>query len=356
MLNGSCSSLSLFSNVFLLQILGNIKLLFRPQYQIDPRNICDLCRLELSVTANYNHHGFWIDAQSLSYHRSALLVSIIGHRACVDHKYIGMVLKSNTAITSVLKITSYRARFREIELTAQCVKCYFLELKHAAKVLWFSHSKQGQKERINYFRFRNWPRDMKRISIQFCFVLAFLFLSSLTSAQDKVEREYKINQREVPQEAQDFIFETGILYPKTKVQWFREESASDESVEAKFRQDRYRYSIEFSKDGQLQDVEIEIPFSEIPSSTQEIIEVALDSVFVKWRISKVQRQWVGDPEMVVESIKKFEPASDVQENYEMVIKGDTGSNRSYFELLFSQSGELLRKSRIRQNSLDILIY
>lgn len=197
---------------------------------------------------------------------------------------------------------------------------------------------------------------MKRISIQFCFVLAFLFLSSLTSAQDKVEREYKINQKDVPQEAQDFIFETGILYPKTKVQWFREESASDESVEAKFRQDRYRYSIEFSKDGQLQDVEIEIPFSEIPSSTQEIIEVALDSVFVKWRISKVQRQWVGDPEMVVESIKKFEPASDVQENYEMVIKGDTGSNRSYFELLFSQSGELLRKSRIRQNSLDILIY
>jgi hypothetical protein len=187
-------------------------------------------------------------------------------------------------------------------------------------------------------------------------VFSLIILAVQSTAQDKVEREYKIQRAKVPQKAQDFIYETGILLPKTGVNWYREVSATGETVEAKFKQNNHRHSIEFSESGDLEDVEIEIPFAEVRRSIQASVEHALDSAFVKWKIKKIQRQWVGDPETMTKAIQTLSRSEGLEENYEIVIKGQSENTKSYFEALFNEEGELVRKSRIIQNSIDILIY
>ncbi|MCZ4409898.1 hypothetical protein O3Q51_13840 [Cryomorphaceae bacterium 1068] len=197
---------------------------------------------------------------------------------------------------------------------------------------------------------------MKRISIRFCLLSLLLILSNQAIGQDKVEREYKIKKEEVPQKALEFINEIESLSPKTKVNWYREEAADSESVEAKFKVQKRSYSIEFSIQGELQDVEIRIGERDIPKMTRKAIKESLNAEFIKWAIKKVQLQWVGESSLVISSIDRNERQEGVEENYEIVIKGETDKSKSYFELLFDSSGNLLRKSRIVENSSDILIY
>ena len=77
--------------------------------------------------------------------------------------------------------------------------------------------------------------------VQTC-ALPILSLSAL--AQDKVEREYKINLDAVPEKAKEFVYESGVLPPKVRVNWYREESADEESIEAKFKHQGQRRSEE----------------------------------------------------------------------------------------------------------------
>ncbi len=197
---------------------------------------------------------------------------------------------------------------------------------------------------------------MKRICIRFCLLSLFLILSVQGFGQDKVEREYKIKQEEAPPKAIQFIYEIESVTEKTRVNWYREESADVESVEAKFKIDKQNYSIEFSTDGELQDVEIRMDERDIPTMTREAIKESLNSEFIKWSIKKVQLQWVGESQLVISSIDRNERQEGVEENYEMVIKGETDKSKSYFELLFDSTGKLMRTSRIVENSSDILIY
>jgi len=197
---------------------------------------------------------------------------------------------------------------------------------------------------------------MKRFGLPYCLLFAAMILTTGILGQDKVEREYKIQQTKVPQNAQDFIYQTSILLPKTKVNWYREVNANRETVEAKFKQNNHRHSIEFSASGDLEDVEIEIPFTEVQRSTRTSVEQALDSAFVKWKIKKVQRQWVGDEKKMIKAIQSLERVAGLKENYEIIIKGESEDTKSYFEVLFNEEGGCVRKSRIRQNSIDILIY
>lgn len=175
-------------------------------------------------------------------------------------------------------------------------------------------------------------------------VLALLVGFPVTTvAQDKIEREYKIKKEEVPQKALEFIKGIESLPPKTKVNWYREEAADAESVEAKFKIDKRKFSIEFSTEGKLQDAEMEIDRDDIPKVTRESIEESLNVEFIKWSIKKVQLQWVGDSSLVISSINRNERQEEVEENYEIVIKGRTDKTKSYFELLFDSSGNFAEK-------------
>jgi hypothetical protein len=194
-------------------------------------------------------------------------------------------------------------------------------------------------------------------SVQFLLAISLsFFLPRFVEAQVKVEREYKIKEDMIPDKAFRFIHESGILQSGTKVNWYREEGVDEESVEAKFSQGGAKYSVEFSIDGSLQDLEMEIKVGDISPATMVGVRKALDAEFTKWKIKKVQVQWLGEEEEVIRSIKQGEANEELIENYEIVVKAQSEDAKSYFELLFDNAGALMRKSRIIENSSDILIY
>lgn len=189
------------------------------------------------------------------------------------------------------------------------------------------------------------------IALSLCFVI-----STSASSQTKTEREYRIKKDTIAENACVFINQSGFLEEKTKVKWYREESNDGTSVEAKFSQNGRGFSIEFSQQGQLQDVEIEIDEDEIPKKTLKSIEENLNEEFSKWKIKRVQRQWVGGEADVINSIKQKSAQPNVTENFELIVKGQSPEDKSYFEFLFDSSGKLLRKERIVESASDILIY
>jgi hypothetical protein len=193
------------------------------------------------------------------------------------------------------------------------------------------------------------------LRLKLFFGAIFVFSGSLFS-QVKFEREYRIRKDTIAENACIFINQSGILKEKTRVKWYREESQEGTSLEAKFKQNGARYSIEFTEDGLLEDVEIEIEVEDLPTKTLEEMQKTLDREFKTWKIKKIQRQWIGSEVELIESIKSNKSANEVMENFEIVIKGNNGEEKGYFELLFDREGELLEKKRIVDSPGDILIY
>lgn len=195
--------------------------------------------------------------------------------------------------------------------------------------------------------------NLIRIKLILCAIFAF---PSFAHCQVIYEREYRIRKDTIAENACIFINQSGFLEERTKVKWYREESEEGISIEAKFKQNKKDYSIEFSKEGELQDVEMEIDESEVPVESMKSIRKILEDEFLKWKIKKIQRQWVGPEIDVIESIKSGYAKEEVEENFEIVIKGRTDEDRSFFELLFNEQGELISKGRILEGPGDILIY
>jgi len=191
-----------------------------------------------------------------------------------------------------------------------------------------------------------------RLPVSFLFVLSSLFCMG----QEKFEREFKIKNDTIAENACVFIYQSEILEEKTRVDWYKEVSNRGTSLEAKFKQSGKHYSVEFSEAGVLEDVEIEIDSDQISEKTMENMEHVLSSEFEKWKIKRVQRQWVGSELNIINSFESDAAAEGVEENFEVIVKGRTKEDKNYFELLFSSEGKLLRKSKIIENSSDILIY
>lgn len=63
-----------------------------------------------------------------------------------------------------------------------------------------------------------------------------LLLSKPLTAQDKFERESRINENEVPQKSLQFI---DSCYLTTKIRWFKEEGLSNVSFESKFKKKQH---------------------------------------------------------------------------------------------------------------------
>ena len=78
--------------------------------------------------------------------------------------------------------------------------------------------------------------------------------------QIKYEKEYDIEQKEVPRIALEFITKSGF---EKHVRWYREESQDGTTIEAKSKKNRHKYSIEFDTSGKLLDIEKTVKMLEL---------------------------------------------------------------------------------------------
>jgi hypothetical protein len=171
--------------------------------------------------------------------------------------------------------------------------------------------------------------------------------------QTKFEKEYRIKTRSVPNLAIEYVSQFGFT---VKVKWFREESYTGKSIEAKVKQDKTRFSIEFDTIGNLQDIEIEIRSQEIAPMIMSKIRTQFGKDFAKHKINKIQRQFSGESQSIFNRLNGNSEDEAVFIKYEIIVKGKKDGKTSLYEYLFDRNGELEKRALIVFRNTDHLVY
>lgn len=183
-------------------------------------------------------------------------------------------------------------------------------------------------------------------------IFIFLSLAFVGFSQQKFEKEYRIKEVEAPQKSRDFI--SSIAFVK-KIKWYAEESNDGKSFEAKTCHNKNLYSIEFSKNGQLLDIEKKVKFSKLATAVKDKITTELAQSFRKFKIKKTQIQYKGlEPELK----KVFETSDRTKFSarifYELIVKGKKDSDFFMYEILFDEKGNKLKELKFKvSNSINL---
>lgn len=176
-----------------------------------------------------------------------------------------------------------------------------------------------------------------------------MLLMTTAAAQEKFEREVRIDRQAVPSPALEFI--AACEFDK-KIKWYQEWSQEGLSYEAKSCKEDYLYSVEFDSLGRLLDVERKIDFKAIAAGARGRIEAELEAQFDRYKVQKVQEQFSGEEALVQGWIGGGEVPQGLRQRYEIVLKGRKGREKKYYEFLFDLDGQLLKTATIVDRPLD----
>lgn len=186
------------------------------------------------------------------------------------------------------------------------------------------------------------------------FISCLLLLSAIPLlSQVKYEKEYRIKAEQVPAAAKVFIDKLTFQRP---VKWYKEESLTTITYEAKTKEEGQKYSIEFDSTGQIEDIELKINWTSILASARASIEDALSESFERYRLIKIQRQWTGAAEDLVEAVKTKSTGDRLRVRYEIIVKGKSDAGWQWYEITFSDAGTQLSSKRIILRNTDNLEY
>ena len=175
-------------------------------------------------------------------------------------------------------------------------------------------------------------------TMRYNFLFTFIFIVSAVTAQNKQEREYRILKSQFPEKALAQIQEK--LEGVKRLRFYKDIDIKKNSYEAKFKKDRIWYSIEFNEDGVLEDIELLIKPIDIPEDTFLNITSYFETNFTKYRIQKIQQQYVSSSEEAIETTIKnaFQNLLLPTINYEFVIVAKKEKGYQQYEILFDAEG------------------
>lgn len=173
--------------------------------------------------------------------------------------------------------------------------------------------------------------------------LFVLFVQGNFYAQDKYEKESRIKRKNVPSNALQFIDSLNLT---SRVRWYLEEGLTEKTIEAKFRKNKVRFSVEFDTLGRIQDVEIGLPWNDVSLDLRSIIEAHLEKKCSMHRIVKVQHQFSGKRNQLFLLIKNAQISDELDVKYEMIVRCRQEKSVDLYEYLFSQTGVILSVSKV----------
>ncbi len=187
--------------------------------------------------------------------------------------------------------------------------------------------------------------------LKLVFTLLLIICFSLTvNAQDKVEREFAITPAVVPTNALKAMNEV----PNSRTfKWYKELSGDKISYEAKGTWQRKPASIEFDKNGVLEDIEITEKKRAIPDNINDQIISTLDATSSRFKIKKIQFQYnnTGEPmAIILEQISNKQLAPF----YELIVSLKIDGAYERFEYLFDSTGNFVKRFRlVERNDFNI---
>lgn len=174
--------------------------------------------------------------------------------------------------------------------------------------------------------------------------LLVLGMSSLSSiGQQKYESERRIKRDQVPAKALSFIDSLNL---ESKVRWNFEEALESSSVEAKYKHKGEKYSVEFDTLGNLQDIEIDIPWRDAEEQLKESINNQLNQDCRKYKVQNAQIQYSGERSVLLEKLRSGSTKSTFTTRFELIVRCASDSDVNLFEYLFSDAGERLSTFKI----------
>lgn len=170
-----------------------------------------------------------------------------------------------------------------------------------------------------------------------------LLCSDNLFAQDKFEKESRMKERDVPLKALTFM---DSLNAHVKIKWYKEEGLSGNSIEAKFKHQKTKYSIEFTTLGEIEDIEIEVNWLDIELEVSNSITEHLKLDCSKHKIVKVQKQFTGSENDLFLVLRDDITNKKLGIKYEIIVKCNQQKEVNLFEYLFDQKGLLVSQSKI----------
>lgn len=195
---------------------------------------------------------------------------------------------------------------------------------------------------------------MKR-SLKFIFTLLFFgMITGSLFAQDKIERELRVKEKEVPKDAREWLDDAFESTKKPK--WYQEVFESGYSYEAKFKLKGKFYSVEFDSLGRIQDVEIEMDVEELPKEVRTGLEDYLSADYKSSDIKRIQIQYSGEADDL-EDFFDENSLEGILTRYEIEFIGlDEAGASELWEGLFSEEGKLINKRKIILTPSENLIF
>ncbi len=177
----------------------------------------------------------------------------------------------------------------------------------------------------------------------YLFFLSFLCFAHIAKAQEKWERESRIPASLVPAKAKQFL---DSISGKSKLKWFREESLADTSFEAKFTFHKRRYSVEFSKYGIIEDVEVYMEWEQLSESLRKSIEQVFQQNCLRFKVEKLQVQYSGSHSALIRLFTDNQLATNLERHYEIIVKCTQKGSIDLFEYLFDDQIKSYKASKI----------
>jgi len=192
---------------------------------------------------------------------------------------------------------------------------------------------------------------MTRYNILRCLLLLSLSLP----AQIKQEQEIRIDREMFPDRSLELL--EGHLQGVRKLRFYQEIENGEMSYEAKFKKGRLHYSVEFQKNGELEDVEFIIKKRDIPNDSWEAIQGHLDLHYPRNRIIKIQQHHPlveGDPQKTLH--QAFQNLILPSIRYEVVFSAKTDGGFQIHEIMFDAHGELILMRRSLPPNYNHVLY
>ena len=176
--------------------------------------------------------------------------------------------------------------------------------------------------------------------------------------QIKYEKEERIQKEELPVAVVQLL---PLMKANAKrIRYYREFDGQSISYEVKFKKHGAHFSVEFNQEGVLEDVEVLVAKSALPTVVLETVKTHFQSV----KLTRIQKQFVHpqgvNPVHTLRAV--FGKYSSVKHDvltksaYEIVVSGKTQNGYQQFEVLVAPSGKLLKKSTILTKDYEHVVY
>lgn len=170
----------------------------------------------------------------------------------------------------------------------------------------------------------------------------------------KTELEIRVNPDEVPASAINWVEK--LPENRSKIKWYFEQTSGAESYEAKFRFRKKWHSIEFDRDGNLEDAEIETTRDQISPDVWQSVGKSLEEHYTRFRVQRIQLQWSGNSEAVQKAVNSGIASDNLVIHYEIEFRGRNDLKNALWEGLFDAKGEMVSQREIIVKPAENLSY